>query len=187
MIAPRAGLSESDRIRGQFGSRQLRLLPNRFDIPALVPRDSVEVVPRVLAWPIARRELPNLRSVRRRLATDVFEVGKQQSCRADWVVSCGSSHDQREVGLSKDGHLARKVQNVVVVRDESVPRPLVVVEGEQNFPVIYVRRQRYIDLPKRNKLGLGYEVVQRVDDRFREVLVERKERQATMRRRGGCG
>ena len=114
-------------------------MPERVHVTVLVLRNSFEVIPRVLAGSVACLEPPDLRTVGSGLAGDVFQMCEEQARRSDRVVPDGLSHHQREVRLANDSYLSREVQDPVVVRDESIPRPLVMVKREKDFPVLNLR------------------------------------------------
>lgn len=82
--------------------------------------------------------------------------------------------DQRQSGLDEDGQLQWLEEDAAVRRDESIPQALVVTEREQELPVVELGHA-WIDRTHRDEVRVGLEVLQDVDDRLREVLVEREE------------
>jgi hypothetical protein len=153
---------------------ELELGPQVMRRPILVLGYSLEVLPSVVPGSLGRVELPDLRFVGFRPLADASEVSEQEAGRLQRVVARSDCDDKCEPGLNQDSQLARLPEHAAVCRDEAVPSPSVVVEGEQQLPIVEVRHAG-VDLVHAHQLRLDGEFDQRLDDRLGEVVTEREE------------
>lgn len=81
------------------------------------------------------------------------------------------SDDQLQRGPVKDAHLSGEFQDGGVVRDEAVPAVLMMMQGEEQLPVVHFH-EPFVELTHRDELGLQDVLPQGVYDRNWKVLVE---------------
>jgi hypothetical protein len=101
----------------------------------------------------------------------IREIGEQESRCLDRIVPSGDSHDKRELCLYERRELGSLSEHAGVRRDETVPRVCVMVQGQQQLPIVECRHAR-VDPVEWNECGVGLEVRQDADDGLREVLIE---------------
>ncbi len=146
-------------------------------------RDSVEKIHDGLCRLTASAEPPDLGLGRRRVSNDVVEMCEQETRCFHEVVAPVVRDNECQVGLSQHGKLARLLEHRRVGCHETLPRAMMVVEREENLPVLHVREPR-IDCPDRDELDIAQERRNGVDEGLREVLIEREEpRHRSLRRR----
>ena len=66
---------------------------------------------------------------------------------------------KREVRLTNHGNLTREIEHSAVRRNESIPCAIVVMEGEEDLPIIHVGHEERVNIPKRNELRFKKERV----------------------------
>ena len=96
---------------------------------------------------------------------------EDEACRLQGIVPRCVRHDEGEPRLHQHRQLAREREHPGVGRQESVPFAFVVVQREEDLPVVEIGEAR-VDVGERNELGFRHELAERRDDRVREVLVE---------------
>lgn len=82
---------------------------------------------------------------------------------------------ERQLGLDQGSELETLVEHAAVGGDEPVPRPSVVVERQQELPVIEVRHAGVYSIDP-HQFSICLKVREDADDRIRKVVIEREQR-----------
>lgn len=133
--------------------------------------DSAEECPGIFVGPLSGSENPRLRGVRPSPLADAGEVGKDKPGGLERVVTGLISDDDRQLRLHQHRQLARELEHAVVGRDEAIEGSRVMMQRQQDLPVIEVGHARIDDI-HRQKLSLNHVPTEHVDDRLWKVVVE---------------
>ena len=98
--------------------------------------EPLQELPRLLVGPTHGAQRPDLGRVRLGPLADALEVGEQKSRGLHLVVAQLQHHDECQPCLDERCELRSLVQHAAVGGDQAVPGPLVVMQREQQLPVI---------------------------------------------------
>ena len=116
---------------------------------------------------------PYLRMLSLRVSGDPGEISQHEAGCLQRVVAGGVRDHQREASLHQHGQFTRHRKHAAVCSDETVPLALVVMQSEQQFPVVDLGKAG-IDVANRNEFRFRHELTERFDDGLWEVLIERE-------------
>jgi hypothetical protein len=105
------------------------------------------------------------------MVADVVQMAEEESDGSDGAVPLANGDDQGEPSLREHRHLFRKREQLVVVRDQTVPVLRATMQCDEEFPVVDVR-EGFVDLHERDQLDVRHHHAERSEHGRGEVLIE---------------